>query len=139
MNELAGIFNVLMKALRTVLSNKRVYVNDKTIQQRREKYQIALDPVKMFLDDAVTEDSTEFDTITKEELYVAYMMFCKAHHLAVLKKEKFGSMVKRSYSDGRQGGGKRQTIWKGISLNKKYQIDPMAANTSRQHVRVVIV
>lgn len=129
-NELSGIFNVLMKALRRVLMNKRVYVNDKTIQQRREKYQIALDPVKLFLYDAVSEDSTEFDSITKEEFYSAYTMFCKSHNLAILKKEKFGSMVKRSYSDGRQGGAKRQTIWKGISLNKKYQIDPMQQTLS---------
>ncbi len=129
-DELSGIFIVLMNALRMLLKNKRIYVNDKTIQQRREKYQIALDPVKMFLDDAVAEDSTEFDTITKEELYVAYTMFCKAHHLAVLKKEKFGSMVKRSYSDGRQGGGKRQTIWKGVSLNKKYHRDPLQQTLS---------
>ena len=129
-DELSGIFNVLMKALRTILKNKRIYVNDKTIQQRREKYQIALDPVKMFLNDAVAEDSTEFDSITKEEFYYAYPIFCKSHNLAILKKEKFGSMVKRSYSDGRQGGGKRQTIWKGVSLNKKYQIDPMQQTLS---------
>ena len=128
-----------MKALCTILKNKRIYVNDRTIQQRREKYQIALDPVKMFLNDAVAEDSTEFDSITKEEFYYAYQIFCKSHKLGILKKEKFGSMVKRSYSDGRQGGGKRQTIWKGISLNKKYEIESYATNTFRQHVRVVIV
>lgn len=122
--ELSGIFNVLMKALRTLLNNKRIYVNAKTIQQRREKYQIALDPVKMFLNDAVAIDSTESDEVTKEELYHAYQIYCKDHSLAILKKEKFGSTVKSYCSDGRQGAGKRKTIWKGIRLNERYLIDP---------------
>jgi putative DNA primase/helicase len=35
--KLSGIFNILMTTLRRVLKNKRIFLNEKTIQERREK------------------------------------------------------------------------------------------------------
>ena len=120
--ELSGIFNVLMVALKRLLNQNRIYINEKTIEQRRERYSIVADPVKAFLEEAVAEDSLESDTVVKERLYQAYRQFCKNHNLAILSKENLGKIVKKRFGEGRESSGKRETVWKGIKLNETYDI-----------------
>ncbi|MGC2598412.1 MAG: phage/plasmid primase, P4 family, partial [Nitrososphaeraceae archaeon] len=51
--------DLLMIALRRILKNNRgIFVNEKTICERREKYELALNPVGSFLEQAVAGDST---------------------------------------------------------------------------------
>ena len=59
--ELSGIFNVLMIALQRLLKNNSVFVNEKIIQTRREKYEMAADPSGSFIEHAVARDSEESD------------------------------------------------------------------------------
>jgi putative DNA primase/helicase len=120
--ELSGIFNVLMVALGKVLKNKRIFVNEKTIQERREKYELAAKPIECFKQDAIAEDSTEFDQTTKEDLYRAYQIFAKRNKLAVKSKENFGKMLKGYFQEGREPSGRRKTIWKGVRLTDKYRL-----------------
>ena len=42
--ELSGIFNVLMVALKRLLNQNRIYINEKTIEQRRERH--AIQPIQ---------------------------------------------------------------------------------------------
>ena len=42
--ELPGIFNALMIALRTLLKNNQIYVNHKTIEDKRLKHEISAHP-----------------------------------------------------------------------------------------------
>jgi P4 family phage/plasmid primase-like protien len=123
--ELSGIFNVLMTALRRVLKRGRVFVNEKTIQQRREKYELATNPVMWFIKDAITEDSVESDKTTKDQLFHAYRRFCKQNTLAVESKENFGKILKskHGFQEGRESSGERRTVWKGVRLAEKYQIE----------------
>ncbi len=44
--ELSGIFNVLMIVLKRVLNQNRIFINEKTIEQRRDRYAIAANPVE---------------------------------------------------------------------------------------------
>jgi phage/plasmid-associated DNA primase len=46
--ELSGVFNVLMMALRRLLNQNRIFIKENTIEQRREKYTIASNPVEAF-------------------------------------------------------------------------------------------
>jgi putative DNA primase/helicase len=55
--ELSGIFNILMIALQRLLKNNSIYVNEKTIQTRREKYEMAANPIGSFIEHAVAKDS----------------------------------------------------------------------------------
>src|SRR5689334_16272431 len=55
--EKSGIFNVLMMELRRIRHTQQIYVNEKTIEDRRAKYERAVSPVKAFLGEAVAEDS----------------------------------------------------------------------------------
>ena len=56
----------LMIALRRILKNKELYVHEKTIEEKRVKYQMTVDPIQSFLDKAVSPDSTESDMEEKE-------------------------------------------------------------------------
>jgi len=122
--ELSGIFNVLVKALKTVLRNERISVNEKTIEQRRERHQLAVNPVQYFLGDAVDPESTESDGTFKEALYDAYIRFCNRHNLAVESKENLSRILKNRYrfQDDRESSGERRRFWKGVKLAVKYEI-----------------
>jgi putative DNA primase/helicase len=122
--ELSGIFNVLMIALSNILRYKKIFVNEKTIQDRREKYELVSRPIECLKNDAIAEDSTEFDKTTKEDLYRAYEIFAKEHKLAIESKENFGKILKKKYNfqEGRESFGRRKTFWKGVRLIDKYRI-----------------
>ena len=103
-----------------------VFIKEKTIEQRRERYIIAASPVEAFLEDAVAEDSVEFDVVTKEKLCQAYIRFCNDHDLAILSKESIGKILKKKdFQEGREPSGKRETVWRGIKLTEKYAIEYM--------------
>jgi hypothetical protein len=93
------VFNVLMTALRRVLHNKQIFVNEKTIQERRE--------------DSVISDQT-----TKEHFYRTLENYCKERNLAVPSKEIVGKILKKiyGYQEGREASGERRTVWKGVRL-----------------------
>jgi hypothetical protein len=121
--EISGIFNILMIALRIILKNKRIFLNEKTIQERREKYELVSGRIECFKNDAIAEDSTELDNTTKEDLYRAYEMFAKGHKLAIESKENFGKILKNKYEfqEGRESSGRRKTFWRGVRLTDEYR------------------
>jgi hypothetical protein len=98
MLNLSGIFNVLLIALRRLLRNcgsggggAGIFVNEKTIQTRREKYEMAANPIGSFIKNATAEDAVVSDKITKDEFYQAYKRYCEKNKVAVesnnLKRE----------------------------------------------------
>lgn len=123
--ELSGIFNILTRALRRLLSKYKIFVTEKTIEQRRERYLLAVNPIEAFLKDAIAEDSVESDSIPKENLYQAYKQFCNNYSLAVQSKETLGKTLKNAhrFEEGRESSGDRRTVWKGRKLAAKYEID----------------
>ncbi len=126
--ELSGIFNVLVIVLKRIMkNNKGIYVNEKTIHERREKYELVLNPIGSFIEQVVADDSTELDRVTKDEFYKTYAMFCKEKKLAVESKENFGKILKRqfNYQEGRSEvfSGVRKTIWKGVKLTGMYNLE----------------
>ncbi|MGD9534594.1 MAG: phage/plasmid primase, P4 family [Candidatus Nitrosocosmicus sp.] len=127
-NELAGIFNILMTALRRILKNNGIFLNEKTVEQKRKKSERANDPVKVFLEEAVAEDSTADEWITKSELHQAYIRFCNKYKLAFKSIEAFGKDLKRlrpTISEGKRSkqDERRKTCWFGIRLTPEYQLD----------------
>jgi P4 family phage/plasmid primase-like protien len=122
--EISGIFNVLMIALRRILKNKELYVHEKTIEEKIIKYQMSVDPIQSFLDKAVSIESTESDTEEKEVFYRAYNRFCIKHTLPIEKIETFGRLLKsKNLSDGRQSSGERKRYWKGVRLVPEYLLE----------------
>jgi putative DNA primase/helicase len=116
--ELSGIFNVLMIALRRILHNKGIYLNEKTIQERREKYEMASNPIGSFIEHMIAKDCTEDDKTPKEEFYRAYVLYCKENNLPIQSKENFGKILKRNFyfQEGREPCGLRRPTWKKVRL-----------------------
>jgi P4 family phage/plasmid primase-like protien len=119
--ELAGIFNMLIKVLRTLLKCNGVFINEGTIEQRRQRHELAINPVPHFLAEAVSEESNENDTTYKDVLYNAYVHFCHEHKLAVMSDESFGrAMSKLRYKTDRDSTGVRKRFWIGIRPTTRY-------------------
>lgn len=126
--ELSGIFNVSMTALRRILKNNGIFLNEKTVEQKRKKSERANDPVKVFLEEAVAEDSAADEWISKSELHQAYIRFCNKYKLAFKSIEAFGKDLKRlrpNISEGKKSkqDEKRKTCWFGLRLTPEYQLD----------------
>jgi P4 family phage/plasmid primase-like protien len=124
--ELSGIFNALIIALRRLLKkNRGIFVYEKTINERRERYELALDPIGSFIKEAVAEDSTVSDWVSKDVFYQAYKRFCREKNLAIQPKENFGKILKKQsrYQDGREASGARRTMWKGVKLTGIYILE----------------
>ena len=121
--ELSGIFNVLMTALRNLLKNKKIFVHEKSIQERRGKYELAVNPIEYFKQEVIAEDLLESDRTLKETLYRAYEIFVKEKKLPKISKETLGKVLKTKkygFQDGRESSGRRRTFWKGVKLTERY-------------------
>lgn len=81
--EISGIFNVLMIALRRTLERRGIYLNEKTIEERREKAERATNPIRAFLDEATIKDCSDNDKVTKDDMYDAYVKYCSKYKIAV--------------------------------------------------------
>ena len=93
--ELSGIFNVLMNVLRIILINRRLYLTEQTVRDRRRKHERIIDPVESFWVEVVAEDSTEADSITKDDLYSRFGKYCNHKDLPTVSKEVFGLKIIR--------------------------------------------
>ena len=123
--ELSGIFNLLMVYLRLLVNNNRIYINDKSIAERRLKHDRLTNPIKAFLDEAMAEDSLEDDYVPKSILYNAYIRFCKKYKLPIKSPVGFGKEIAklRILISDKETKGDRRTIWKGIRLTAEYRLD----------------
>ncbi len=121
--EISGIFNILMIALRRIIRNKGIFMIEKTIEERRKKSERVADPIKSFLEDAVAEDSTESDWIAKIDFHDAYTRFCKKYKIAIKSIEIFAKdlgKIRRFDHQKKTIKGERKMGWLGVKLNPHY-------------------
>jgi P4 family phage/plasmid primase-like protien len=123
-SELSGIFNILVKVLKRVLE-RGLFIGEKTIEERREKHQLAVDPIGCFVKEAISLDSVESDRTLKDDAYEAHVLFCHDHNIPVESKINFGRKIKGKlgYAEYRESSGERRTGWKGMKLTDRYRID----------------
>jgi hypothetical protein len=107
-----------------VVRNDRIFVNERTIEQRRERHQLAVNPIQYFLADAIDPGSVESDGTFKDDFYDAYIRFCNRHKLAVESKENLSRILKNRYrfQDDRESTEPRRRFWKGVKLVVGYLI-----------------
>ncbi len=126
-DEKSGIFNVLMMALRNILKNNGIYLNEKTIEERTSKHERACNPVKAFVSEAIEfDDSSENDYIIKNDLYRSYRKYCKKYSLAPKSIEALGRDLKKNllWEEGRETKGeKRRTCWLGKRLKPEFMVE----------------
>ena len=106
--ELSGLLNKALEGLVRLKQNGD-FTYTRTVEDTRSKYLLASNPAAAFI-----EDYCEFDvwsTITKEELYQAFMKFCEEKKLPGLAKKAFGHKIKRGYSLAEE-----HDSWRGIKV-----------------------
>jgi phage/plasmid-associated DNA primase len=139
--ELSGIFNILMKGLRTIRRTKNLYVNEKTIEEKRIKYERAINPIRAFLNEAISEESTEASYVPKTHLYGVYIQYCNEFSLPVEKYLNFSKILENEFSfqdtrlkpdksieieevENRNGNNKKKddriAVWRHTALIEKY-------------------
>lgn len=134
--ELSGIFNVLMVHLRYIILKQKIHINEKTIQERRQKYERSVDSARSFINEAVSEESKESDYVTKLDFFDSYTEYCKEHSLPTEKYDTFCKRVKKlkhpeeidfDIRDSRTTIDKEKiSIWKGITIKpKKKGMNPL--------------
>jgi putative DNA primase/helicase len=120
--EISSIFNILMKALRDIMQKNRIYLNAKTIKERRLQHDRAVNPVKAFVEEAISEDSIPEDYTIKADLYAAFRKYIKEHSLPSKSIEAFGKELKKLHWEEckKKIGEERHTCWKGKMLKHEY-------------------
>lgn len=129
--EKSGIFNVLMKAIRRIQQQKKLYIVENSINKRRERYERLLNPMSSFVENVIINDM-ENDSI-KEDTYQAFVNYCRYYKLTVVSRTEFDKELKtkHGFGEGRETkitDGKRKTTWKNVKIGCFTNMD------SSQHV-----
>ena len=92
---MSGILTIVMDSLKTIYENKKIYVNS-TISQRRAKAELTADPVKAFYDEMceIPSDPAVFEK--KEDLYNAFVKYCKSKRLYILSYKEVIKKLKKN-------------------------------------------
>ena len=128
--ELSGIFNLVKPALERLVKTQRVKINQNTIAERKQKAQLIREPIKSFLKDAISPKSELNDYELVDDLYDAYIRFCKYHRLPMQGKTNFNTEVEHSTATQAVKNrklfpdGSKKQIWKHIKLRRWLPIDP---------------
>lgn len=122
--ELSGIFNLLMFALRRILKEGKIFLNSLSVEERQEKYERASNPIPAFLEEAISEESFESNCVTKALFYAAYEYYCNKYKLAKESLISFGRVLKQrhDFKDDKQYDEQKKQVrvWTGIALTEEY-------------------
>jgi putative DNA primase/helicase len=109
--ELSGLLNKAFNGLIRLKKNGD-FTYSHTVEDTRTKYLTASNPSMVFIDECCEFDA--WASISKEDLYQAFMKFCSDHKIAGIPKKAFGHKIKRAFvlSEG-------NNEWRGIKLKEK--------------------
>ena len=109
--ELSGFLNKVLDSLGRLKKNGD-FSYERSVEDTRSKYLLVSNPSSAFI-----EEQCEFSpwaSITKEELYQAFMKFCEEQKLPGLAKKAFGHKIKQAYTLSEE-----RDTWRGIKLKEK--------------------
>jgi len=114
--ELSGLLNLILESIKWQRRTGKFPGLD-SVQQREETYNKIQNSVEFFLEECVEEKIGEF--ITKDQMYDAFVSWCKTNNIPSETKESFGRKLKGVYTDARSTvDGKRTYVWKDVSFVK---------------------
>jgi len=108
--ELSGLLNIAIEGLKR-LREKGDFSYPQTWQKTQEKYAYLADPVTAFVEEDCAYESDK--EISKQDLYKAYVSFCKRKGVAAKNDKGFGHSLKQKYQ---RNIGERRNNWTGIIL-----------------------
>jgi penicillin-binding protein-related factor A (putative recombinase) len=148
-SEKSGIFNILMNAFKANQTNKDIYVNEKTIEERRLKYLRAHNSIRAFMGEVIDcESSNEEAYIPKSDLHLVYSIYCSIYMIPVENYDMFCRPIsktttitidreetqitiyesRKSLAEKNAKGEPKQThCWTSIRLSVEYQRELLEA------------
>lgn len=116
--EKSGILNWAIEGLLRLQKNDWFVTPDK-IKDEIEKHRIDCNPVAYYLTENCAE--SEDAIVTTEELYEAYVKWCKATNHKIENERRFGKEVVKAFSSATKtrpgNNSNRQYVYKGIKIN----------------------
>jgi len=122
-NELSGLLNVVIAKLIRLLE-RGSFSDSKITADLRREYEEKSNPILSFARNRIEEARDMFST--KEEIYSAYVEFCREKKMPIVDKSVFGRKFPKYVivrSSRRMVFGKQVTCWDGIVLKKKDEED----------------
>ncbi len=110
--ELSGLLNKALEAL-VRLEKNGDFTYHRTIEDTRAKYLLASNPAAAFIEECC--DFSAWESITKEELYQAFLKFCQDNKLPGIGKKAFGHKVKWAYRLQEE-----RDTWRGITVKQEH-------------------
>jgi putative DNA primase/helicase len=118
--ELSGFFNWAIEGLERLLKNGR-FSTGKSVEETREQYIRASDPVKAFAMDCIEQKAGS--VVSKEEVYKAFLDYCQEMRLPTCPKNifamKLSQHVPNIQSEIKRVGKQRVQCWRDIALISK--------------------
>jgi putative DNA primase/helicase len=123
-DERSGLFNLAMEGLRTLLRNKRFSYYNNAEDTKREMMRSG-SSLAMFASDMLIKDWSK--TVTREEMYDAYVEYCQKNKLAPQTKEMLGRRLPdytNYIADGTaeipqiMGKPKKVRVWRNVVLRQ---------------------
>jgi len=114
-DELSGFLNLCLEKLDKLLENGFSY--SKTTEETREEYIRKSDPIGAFVNDCLKEDEESFELV--DNVYNAYLRFCKKHKYPVENKIVFSRNIRKHLTivEFRPTiGNERPRAWRNIKI-----------------------
>lgn len=114
--ELSGLFNWAIEGLERLFKNNS-FSRSKTTEETRDQYIRLSDPMAAFVLDKVEQDYQNY--VTKENLYNAFVEYCKESKLPLDGKTMFGKKLPQYIKVTEthpEINGRRARAWQGIKL-----------------------
>lgn len=116
-DELSGIFNWAFEGLERLLKNGK-FSTGKSVEETREQYIRASDPVKAFAMDCIEEKAGSL--VQKDDVYKAFIEYCGKMKLPTVPKNVFAMNLSQHIpnikSEYKRVGKQRVQFWRDISL-----------------------
>ena len=111
--ELSGLLNAALQALQR-LRQQKAFTVGASMESIRRKYLLNSNPVPVFIEERCTKDITA--SVTKDELYEAFLQFCEDTGTTLLGKKAFGARL-NAMSVATEGQDVwHMHIWRGLKL-----------------------
>lgn len=93
--ELPCVFSWAVEGLRRLKANGWAFTNTKSADEVREEYMRSADPVRAFINDALEITSAQEVHALKDDIYSAYVSYCKKYRVPALSYNSFFRRLKQ--------------------------------------------
>jgi phage/plasmid-associated DNA primase len=118
-NEFSGLLNWALIGLKRLLEHGQ-FSDNRTWEQERERYLASSNSALAYIENHVEPSLEEKDRITKEDLYAAYVTYCKVNDLPVMRQADLTTIMRQAVPDAREVqfrvGTERKKGWAHVTV-----------------------